>query len=244
MRHALLTAESFGGWNGDGVAGGQQAGEECAESEERGGCEQTAHGKGVLHPVGEDGAEKAIKGKTDDNARGRADERDARGDPQDVRARRAERQADAELRSALRDAVSDDAEDANQREPERHGREDAKQDGEEPLAAVLCVALDGLGEREGAVEVRDAARDLLVRRDRCNRGADGVQAGERIALRADEELRPGPHQGGVRKVDGGDDGAIDAVVARIADDADDLTPGGALRRTGREAILKGESGNA
>ena len=126
MGHALFIAESFGGWDGDGVAGGQQAGEECAESEERGGCEQTACGKGALHPVGEDRAKKAVEGKTDDNARGRADERDARGDPQDVRARRAERQADAELRSALRDAVSDDAEDADQRERERHGREDAK----------------------------------------------------------------------------------------------------------------------
>ena len=40
-------AESFGGWDGDGVAGGQQAGEECAESEEGGGCE-TACGKGTL----------------------------------------------------------------------------------------------------------------------------------------------------------------------------------------------------
>jgi hypothetical protein len=86
--------------------GGQQAGEECAESEERGGCEQTACGKGTLHPVGEEGGEKAVKGKTDDNARGRADERDARGDPQDLRAR------------------------------ERPGREDAKQYREEPLAAV------------------------------------------------------------------------------------------------------------
>ena len=61
MGHALFIAESFGGWDGDGVAGGQQAGEECAESEERGGCEQTACGKGALHPVGEDGAEKAVK---------------------------------------------------------------------------------------------------------------------------------------------------------------------------------------
>ena len=40
------------------MAGGQQAGEECAESEERGGCEETTRGKGALHPVGEDGAEK------------------------------------------------------------------------------------------------------------------------------------------------------------------------------------------
>ena len=98
----LFIAESFGGWDGDGVAGGQQASKERAESEERSGCKQTACGKGALHPVGEDGTEKAVKGKTDDNARGRADERDARGDPQDVRARRAQRQADAELRSAGR----------------------------------------------------------------------------------------------------------------------------------------------
>jgi hypothetical protein len=33
MGHALFIAESFGGWDGDGVTGGQQAGEECAESE-------------------------------------------------------------------------------------------------------------------------------------------------------------------------------------------------------------------
>src|SRR6516164_1248356 len=110
MGHALFIAESFNGWDADGVACWQQAGEECAENEERGGCEQTARGKGVLHPVGEDGAEKAIKGKTDDNARGRAHERDARGSPQDLRAGRAERQTDAELRSALCHAVSDDAE--------------------------------------------------------------------------------------------------------------------------------------
>src|ERR1700688_984732 len=38
MGHALFIAESFGGWDGDGVAGGQQAGQECAEREERGGC--------------------------------------------------------------------------------------------------------------------------------------------------------------------------------------------------------------
>src|ERR1700728_3649326 len=242
MRHALLIAESFGGWDGDGVAGGQQAGEDCAESEERGSREQTACGKGVLHPVGEDGAENAVKGKTDDNARSRADERDARSDPQDVRAWRAERQANAELRSALRDAISDDAEDTDQREREPHGREDAKQYGEEPLAAVLFVALDGFVESEGAVE--GAARDLLVGSDGCDGGADGVQAGERIALGADEELNVVRHHGGVRNVDGGDDGAIDSVVARIADDADDLTPGGALRRGGRVATLTCESGNA
>ena len=71
-----------------------------------------------------------------------------------------------------------------------------------------------------------------------------MQVGERIALGVDEELHVLPHQGGVRKVDGGDDGETDAVVARIADDADDLMLGGALRRTGRELILKGESWNA
>ena len=48
--------------------------------------------------MGKDGAEEAVKGKTDDDARGRADERDAGSDPQDVGARCAERKADAELR--------------------------------------------------------------------------------------------------------------------------------------------------
>ena len=213
------------------MAGGQQAGEECAESEERGGCRQTACGKRTLHPVGEDYAEEAVEGKTDDHARGRAYKCDAYRNPQHMRARRAQRQADAELRRALRDAVSDEAEDADQRKPQRHGREDAKQYGEEPLAAVLCVALDGFVQGEGPVG------DLLVGSDGRDCGADGVQVGERITLSADEELHVLPHHGGVRKVDGGDDGAIDSVVARIADDADDLTPGGALRRTGREVIL-------
>jgi hypothetical protein len=68
----------WAGWSWRG--GREQTGEKCAESEERCGREQTARGKGVLHPVGEDGAEKAVTGKTDDDARGRADERDARGD--------------------------------------------------------------------------------------------------------------------------------------------------------------------
>src|ERR1700722_13862873 len=244
MGYALFIPESFSGWDADGVACGQQAGEECAESEERGGCEETTRGKGALHPVGEDGAEKAVNGNSDDHARGRADQRDTRGSPQHMRARRAQRQADAELRRALRDAVRDEAEDAHQREPQCHGREHAKQDGEEPLAAVLRVALDGLGEREGAVEGRDAVRDLLVGSDGCNRGADGVQAGERIALRADEELRPGLHRGSVRNVDGGDNGLVDAVVARIAYDADDLTPRGALRRDGLVDFMSCETGNA
>src|ERR1700723_225946 len=135
-----------------------------------------------------------------------ADQRDAHGDPQDVRARSAERIADAELRRALRYAVSYDAEDANQREPERHGGEDAKQDGEEPLAAILCIALDGFAEGEGAVEGGGAVGDLLVGSDGCNSGADGVQARERIALSADEELRVSRNQSGVRNVDGGGHG--------------------------------------
>src|ERR1700722_17490487 len=151
-KSSLFRAESIGGWDGDGVEGGQQAGEERAESEQRGGGEKTACGKGVLHPVGENGAKKAVKGKTEDDAGSSADERDACGDPQDVRAGRAKGQADAELRSALRHAVGDDAEYADQRERQRHGRPEAKQYGEEPLAAVLCVALDGVAEGEGAVE--------------------------------------------------------------------------------------------
>ena len=78
--------------------------------------------------------------------------------------------------------------------------------------------------------LKGAVGDLLVGSDGCDSGLDGVQVGERIALGADEELHVGHHHGGIREVDGGDDRAIDAIVARIADNADDLTPGGALRR--------------
>ena len=81
MEYALFIAEGFGRWDADGVACGQQAGEKCAKSQERGGYEETTRGKGALHPVGEDGAEKAVGGKTDDNAHGRTDQRDARSDP-------------------------------------------------------------------------------------------------------------------------------------------------------------------
>jgi hypothetical protein len=52
-------------------AGNRQARSEL-RAKERGGSEQTACGKGALHPVGEDGAEKAVEGKTDDNAGCRA----------------------------------------------------------------------------------------------------------------------------------------------------------------------------
>ncbi len=178
----------------------QQAGDEGAEGEERRSREQATCGKGVLHPVGKDGTEKAVKSKTGDNAHGHADERDARRHPQNVSPRRAKRQADAELRSAPRDAVSNDAKDTDQRKRERHGREDAKQDRVEPLAAVLIVTLDEFFEDEGTV------RELLVRSDRSDSDADRVQVGERIALGADEELHVGLHHGGVRNVDGGDDG--------------------------------------
>jgi len=39
MGYALFLTDSFGGWDGDRVAGRQQAGEEGAESKERGGRE-------------------------------------------------------------------------------------------------------------------------------------------------------------------------------------------------------------
>ena len=126
--------------------------------------------------MGKNGAEKAVHDKTHDNSRGRADNCNARGDPQNVLARRAERQAYAKLRSALRNAVSDEAEDAHQSERKRHGREDAKQYGEEPLAAELCVALEGLVEGKRPLPFGN----LLVGRDGCDSGAYGVQVGERI----------------------------------------------------------------
>jgi hypothetical protein len=107
------------------------------------------------------------------------------------------RAGNRQTRSALRDAVSDDTEDADHGERQRHGRKNAKQYGEEPLAAVLCVALDGFVEGEGAVEPA-AVGDLLVGSEGRDSGTDGVQVDERIALGADEELQIGQHHGGVR----------------------------------------------
>lgn len=46
-------------WRG----GWRKAGKQCAQTEERGGCDQTACGKSISHPVGEDGAAKAVHSK-------------------------------------------------------------------------------------------------------------------------------------------------------------------------------------
>ncbi|HZU32275.1 MAG TPA: DUF2064 domain-containing protein, partial [Candidatus Angelobacter sp.] len=46
--------------------------------------------------------------------------------------------------------------------------------------------------------------------------AYGLQVTERIALCANEKLRVGLHHDGIRNVDSGNDGAINAIVARIA----------------------------
>ena len=78
-------------------------------------------GEGVVHPCGEELAEEGIEREAGCYSNGRADERDARGDPEYMHARRAECEADTELRGALRDAVGDDAEDADESEREGHG---------------------------------------------------------------------------------------------------------------------------
>jgi hypothetical protein len=180
-----FVAQRFGGRDGGGSPRGQCAGEECAEGEQRGGGEQTVCGEGAVHPVCEKLAQKRIDGESENDADGGADERDASGNPQNMRTRRAEGEADAELRRALRDAVGNDAEDADQGKDERHGGEDTEQYGEEALAAVLRVALDGLVEVEGVVG------DLLIVGNGSNGCAYGVEVGERILLRADEELLDG-----------------------------------------------------
>src|SRR5258708_39525130 len=133
----------------------------------------------------------------------------------------------AALTTAMRDTVSDEAEDADQRQRERHGREDAKQYREEPLAPVLCGARDGFIQGKGAVE--NAVGKRLAGGDGCDSGADGLQVSERIALGADEELRPGPHHGGVRNGDSGGHWGLEAVIARIPEHSDDLPPGRPLR---------------
>src|SRR6185437_1436346 len=115
-----------------------------------------------------------------------------------------------------------------------------KQYGEEPLAAVMCVALNGFIQGKGAVET--AVGERLAGGDGRNGGADGLQVRERISLSADEELRVGPHHGGVGKVDGGDHGATEPVVPSTANNANDRTPAGAFRKGDLEAIRGLRSG--
>jgi hypothetical protein len=104
MGYALFIPESFSRWDADGVACWQQAGEECAESEKRGGCEETTRGKALCIQWARTAPGKlstatpmtmpaaALTSAT----RAAAHSTCVRGGPQ--------RQADAELRRALRDA--------------------------------------------------------------------------------------------------------------------------------------------
>jgi hypothetical protein len=225
---ALFVAESFGWRDSRSAAGGQCAGEERADSEERSGEEQTPCGEGALHPAGEDDAKEAVECEAGRDADGGADERDAGGNPQHMHAGCTERKAHAELGSALRDAVSDDAEDADQSKDKSHGGEDAEEDGKETLATPLRITLEGFAESGGAFG------DLLIGSNRSDCGANGVQVGKRIALGADEELRVGRHQRGVWDIDRRLDGSAETVVAAIADDADDLAPAIDGRRSGEE----------
>ena len=105
----------------------------------------------------------------------------------------------------------------------RRAAVDDATDGEETLAAVLRVALDRLVQGVGAVG------DLLIGGDRGDCRTDIMQIGERLALGADEELGVRHHERCVRDVDSGCDRPIDAVVTRVADDADNLAPAGGLR---------------
>src|SRR5580698_4906520 len=65
--HALLTSQSFSRWHADGVACRQQAGKKRAKSEQRSGYEEAPRAKFALHPVREDGAEKAVNRNTHDD---------------------------------------------------------------------------------------------------------------------------------------------------------------------------------
>jgi hypothetical protein len=87
--HALLTSQSFSRWHTDGVACRQQAGKKRAKSEQRSGYEEAPRAKFALHPVREDGAEKAVNRNTHDDPRRYTNQRDPRGNPQHMSARRA-----------------------------------------------------------------------------------------------------------------------------------------------------------
>ena len=95
----------------------------------------------------------------------------------------------------------------------------------------MGVALDGF------VESEDAVGGLLIVRDGGDGEANGVKIGERVTLSAYLELDVGRHERGIGQVDSGLDRLIDAIIACVANHADDLAPIRTLRGDGvrREA---------
>src|ERR1700733_7437438 len=87
--HALLTSQSLSRWHADGVACRQQAGKKRAKSEQRSGYEEAPRAKFAFPPLREGGAEKTVTPNPQPLPRRYTNQRDPRGNPQHMSARRA-----------------------------------------------------------------------------------------------------------------------------------------------------------
>src|ERR1700730_7274470 len=75
-----------------------------------------------------------------------------------------------------------------------------------------------------AIEVANVSYGLLVRIHNMNLLADSAKHGERRNPGSDEDLGPNRHPDGVRPLHGRFGGIPQAVIARIADNANHLKP--------------------
>src|SRR5229473_117038 len=75
-----------------------------------------------------------------------------------------------------------------------------------------------------AIEIANVSYGLLVRINRMNLFADSAEHGERRNPSSDEDLGPNRHPDRVQHIYGGLGGIAQAVIARIADDANHLKP--------------------
>src|SRR6266850_1653328 len=95
-----------------------------------------------------------------------------------------------------------------------------------------------------AIEIANVSYGLLVRIHRMNLFADSAEHGERRDSGSNEDLGPNRHPDRVRKIHGGLGGIAQAVVARIADDANHLKPTVALGNSERKRRLAFQLGHA
>src|SRR5882672_7586587 len=94
------------------------------------------------------------------------------------------------------------------------------------------------------IEIANVSYGLLVRIHRMNLFADSAEHGERRDSGSNEDLGPNRHPDRVRKIHGGFGGIAQAVVARIADDANHLKPTVAPGNSERKRRLAFQLGHA
>src|SRR5437899_12029332 len=95
-----------------------------------------------------------------------------------------------------------------------------------------------------AIEIANVSYGLLVRINRMNLFADSAEHGKRRDPGSNEDLGPDRHPDRVRYIHGGLGGIAQAVIARIAGDANNLKPAVVLGHCERQRTLAFHMGQA